>query len=130
LLKSKFITSDNLTITRRNVEALSSLKSQGVNVTSDNRAAIQQSDVIIVALKPYNVKEVLESLRDNFDKSRHIVISVVTGVSLKDSHRDSNAWAPVFRAMPNTAIAIQESVTCICHEGALNEQVNYVTRIV
>ena len=71
LLKSKFITSDNLTITRRNVDALANLKSLGVNVTSDNRAAIQKSNVIIVALKPYNVKEVLEGLRDNFDKSKH-----------------------------------------------------------
>jgi pyrroline-5-carboxylate reductase len=129
LLKSKFITSDNLTITRRNVEALSNLKSLGVNVISDNRAAVQKSDVIIVALKPYNVKEVLEGLRDNFDRSKHIVISVVTGVSLKDLAAMVAHGAPVFRAMPNTAIAIQESVTCICHEGALNDQVNYVTEL-
>ena len=129
LLKSKFITSGNLTITRRNVEALSNLKSLGVNVISDNRAAIQKSDVIIVALKPYNVKEVLEGLRDNFDRSKHIVISVVTGVSLKDLTAMVAHGAPVFRAMPNTAIAIQESVTCICQEGALNEQVNYVTEL-
>ncbi|HYI78516.1 MAG TPA: pyrroline-5-carboxylate reductase [Chryseolinea sp.] len=129
LLKSKFIAAGNLTITRRNVEVLSSLKSQGVNVISDNRAAIQKSDVIIVALKPYNVKEVLEGLRDNFDRSKHIVISVVTGVSLKELTAMVAHGAPVFRAMPNTAIAIQESVTCICHEGALNEQVNYVTEL-
>jgi pyrroline-5-carboxylate reductase len=129
LLKSKFIAPANLTITRRNAEALSDLKAKGVNVTKDNRAAVQNSNIIIVALKPYNVREVLEGLRDNFDRSKHIVISVVTGVSLNDLTSMVSHGAPVFRAMPNTAIAIQESVTCICHQSALNEQVNYVTEL-
>jgi pyrroline-5-carboxylate reductase len=129
LLKSKFISPENLTVTRRNVDALKGLKSLGVNVTNDNGTAIQKSEIIIVALKPYNVKDVLEGLRDNFDRSKHIIISVVTGVDLKDLTDMVGNGAPVFRAMPNTAIAIQESVTCICHQGALNEQVNYVTEL-
>jgi pyrroline-5-carboxylate reductase len=41
--------------------------------------------VIIVALKPYNVKEVLEGLKQSFNPEKHIIISVVTGVSLKRS---------------------------------------------
>jgi pyrroline-5-carboxylate reductase len=127
LIKSKFISPQNLTVTRRHIEALYNLKALGVNITSDNAAAIQKSDVIIVALKPYNVKEVLEGLREHFDHSKHIVISVVTGVPLKEFTAILGNRAPVFRAMPNTAIAIQESVTCICHQSALNEQVNYVT---
>ena len=129
LIKSKFISPANLTITRRNVDALADLKSQGVNVISDNRVAVQNCNVIIVALKPYNVKEVLESLKDNFDRSKHILISVVTGVCLKDLAAMVAHGAPIFRAMPNTAIAIQESVTCLCHQSALNEQVNYVTEL-
>ena len=129
LIKSKFITPDKLTVTRRNVAELGDLKSAGVNVTNDNAAAIQNSDVIIVALKPYNVAEVLEGLRSSFDGSKHIIISVVTGVHLKDLTAIVAQGVPVFRAMPNTAIAIQESVTCICHQGALNEHVNYVTEL-
>lgn len=129
LIKSKFISPANLTVTRRNVEALRSVKALGANVTSDNAKAIRDSEIIIVALKPYNVREILEGLRENFDRTRHIVISVVTGVSLKDLAAMVGNGAPVFRAMPNTAIAIQESVTCICHQGALNEQVNYVTEL-
>lgn len=128
LIKSKFISADLLTVTRRNVEALQALKKQGVNVTSDNAAAIRSSEVIIVALKPYNVKEVLSTLKDSFDPKKHIVISVVTGVLLKDLAAIV-AGVPIFRAMPNTAIAIQESVTCLCHEGGSEEQVTYVTEL-
>lgn len=128
LIKSKFVSSEQITVTRRNVEALQPLKALGVNTTSDNKEAIKKNDVIIVALKPYNVKEVLEGLKENFE-ARHIIISVVTGVFLNDLSAIVNHGTPIFRAMPNTAIAIQESVTCLCHKGATNSQVNYVTEL-
>jgi pyrroline-5-carboxylate reductase len=129
LIKSQFVTPERITVTRRNVEALHHLKEKGVNVTSDNAEAIGKSDVIIVALKPYNVKEVLEGLKQNFNARQHIVISVVTGVFLNDLSAIVDNGVPIFRAMPNTAIAIQESVTCLCHKGANDVQVKYVSEL-
>jgi pyrroline-5-carboxylate reductase len=127
LLKSGFATPQQITITRRNIARLQQLKDVGVSVTDNNKQAIETSDVIIVALKPYNVKEVLEGLKNSFDAKKHVVISVVTGVFLKDLSAILTHDVPVFRAMPNTAIAIQESVTCLCSVNASNAQVNYVT---
>src|SRR5690242_16924033 len=82
LIISEFVSAEQITVTRRNTELIQHLKARGVHVTSDNAAAIKTSEVIIVALKPYNVKEVLEGLKKNFDPARHIIISVVTGVYL------------------------------------------------
>jgi pyrroline-5-carboxylate reductase len=128
LLKSGFAKPNQLTVTRRNLDRLQYLKEKGANITSDNAAAIAAGEIIIVALKPYNVKEVLEGLKKSFDPAKHIIISVVTGVSLQDlSAIVGNV--PLFRAMPNTAIAIQESVTCLCSQNNTNEQVNYVTEL-
>jgi pyrroline-5-carboxylate reductase len=127
LIKSQFVSSEQITVTRRNVDAISHLKALGITVTSDNDAAIRSSDVIIVSLKPYNVKEVLEGVKKSFDPARHILISVVTGVFLKDLAGIVDSGMPIFRAMPNTAIAIQESVTCICQTKASEEQIRYVT---
>lgn len=127
LLKSGFATPAQITVTRRNLDRLATLKEAGVTVTSNNHQAIENNEVIIVALKPYNVKEVLEGLKNSFDAKKHIVISVVTGVFLKELLAILPAEVPIFRAMPNTAIAIQESVTCLCSANATNAQVNYVT---
>lgn len=127
LIKSKFVSPQHITVTRRNLEAIQRLNTLGVNTTSDNALAIQGSEVIIVALKPYNVREVLSQLKANFNPSKHIVISVVTGIFLKDLLQIVDNGVPIFRAMPNTAIAIQESVTCLCHQGATEEQVKYVS---
>ncbi|MBL7877757.1 MAG: NAD(P)-binding domain-containing protein, partial [Cyclobacteriaceae bacterium] len=106
LLKSGFTKAGDLTVTRRTLAHLQSLKAQGVTITDNNQKAIESSEVIIVALKPYNVREVLEGLKNSFDPSRHIVISVVTGVSLMDLSAIIGSKIPLFRAMPNTAIAI------------------------
>ena len=129
LIRSSFSTPAQITVTRRNTQRLAPLQQQGVNVTSDNAVAIRQNDIVIVALKPFNVKEVLADLKSNFDAGKHVLISVVTGVSLKELADIVNNSMPVFRAMPNTAIAIQESVTCICHRGATAEQTSYVNEL-
>ena len=129
LIKSQFVSAEQITVTRRNVDAINHLKVLGVSVTSDNDTAIKNSDVIIVSLKPYNVKEVLEGLKHHFDPSRHILISVVTGIFLKELAAIVDDRMPIFRAMPNTAIAIQESVTCLCQRGASEDQVKYVTEL-
>ncbi len=127
LLKSGFATPQQITVTRRNLSRLQSLKEQGITITDNNKAAIESSEVIIVALKPYNVKEVLEGLKNSFDAKKHIVISVVTGVFLNELTAIINQGVPMFRAMPNTAIAIQESMTCLCQDNATDAQIKYVT---
>ncbi len=129
LLRSNFCPPSSLTVTRRNIERLYPLQAAGVMITDNNEEAIRQSEVIIVALKPYNVKEVLNELAAHFDPARHVVISVVTGVSLQDLSAILPTGIPLFRAMPNTAIAIQESVTCICQQHASPTQIEYVEQL-
>jgi pyrroline-5-carboxylate reductase len=125
LIKSHFAAPDEITITKRNLGTLDHLGKLGVHLTAENAAAIEKNRVIIVALKPYNVREVLETLKKHFDPKKHVVISVVTGIFLKDL-KAILPGIPIFRAMPNTAIAIQESVTCLCHDGANPDQVEAV----
>lgn len=127
LLKSGFAKAEDITITKRNTATLTDLRAQGVQVETDNAKAISEAEVIVVALKPYNVKEVLSSLRASFDVEKHLLISVVTGVLLDDLEKITLPGLPIFRAMPNTAIAIQESMTCICHRNVSEAQIRFVT---
>ena len=129
LLKSGFASPDQITITRRTLSRLEELRKKGVTVTDKNEEAIRASEVIIVALKPFNVKEVLSGLKNSFDPKKHIIISVVTGVFLKDLGEIFDSPISIFRAMPNTAIAIQESVTCTCSQGATQAQSDYVKEL-
>lgn len=126
LISSGFISPENIMITKRNLQTLQSLKDKGANVSNDNNEAVRFGDVIIVAVKPFQVQEVLLGIKSGLDESKHILVSVVTGVYIKDIYSVIERQMPVFRAMPNTAIAIGESMTCICNQNAAAEQIKFV----
>ena len=126
LLKSGFCKPADLIITKRNIASLSALKDKGVKTASDNNKAVQSSEIIILAVKPFQVKEVLTGIAKDLLPSKHILISVVTGVFIKDIYETVNKKLPVFRAMPNTAIAIQQSMTCLSADNASDAQVKIV----
>jgi pyrroline-5-carboxylate reductase len=126
LLKSGFAQPADITITKRNIATLQALKDKGVQVTTDNNLAVQQSSLVILAIKPFQIKDVLESIAGDLEEGRHLLISVVTGVFVKDMQEVVKKELPMFRAMPNTAIAIQESMTCLSSENASAEQIKLV----
>ena len=125
LIKSKFCKPADITITKRNITTLDHLVKKGVIVTSDNNAAIRSSELVIMAIKPFQVSEVLNSVKKDLTL-KHILASVVTGVLINDIAEIIKKKIPVCRAMPNTAIAIQESMTCLSFSNASAEQIAFV----
>lgn len=105
LLKSKFSKASELTVTKRNVTTLKSLKEKGINITDNNAAAAKKSEVIILAVKPFQVSDVLNSFKKELTGAK-LIISVVTGVTISEMDGIIKKNMPLFRAMPNTAIAI------------------------
>jgi pyrroline-5-carboxylate reductase len=126
LVNSKFIIPKHVIVTRRNIQALEALEEKGVLVSNDNKEAVEFAQVIILAVKPFQVQQVLDPIKDMLDEKKHILVSVATGVSIKDIQSIINKKVAVVRAMPNTAIAIKESMTCICSENAKLEDLGYV----
>lgn len=122
LYKSKKYPASTIFITRNKVERLAYLKEEGIQVGKDNIAAVQEADIIIIAVKPYKVAEVLTQIRPVLDAKKHILVSVATGITIKEMVETIGFELPVFRAMPNTAIEIQESITCFCSQYASAEQ--------
>lgn len=127
LVSSGFILPQDLVVTKRNISSLKSLAEKGVVISSDNIEAVKNAGWIVLAVKPFQVKEVLAHIRPHLDAEKHVLISVMTGVWIKDLQEIVDYDFSIFRSMPNTAIAIQQSMTCICAENATNEQVTYVT---
>src|SRR6188474_141291 len=78
LLKSKFAKASDITITKRNTATLQSYKKKGVTVTGDNNEAVKKADVVILAVKPFQVIDVLAGIKSELNSNK-IFISVVTG---------------------------------------------------
>jgi pyrroline-5-carboxylate reductase len=128
LLKSKFCKAADIIITKRNITTLKTLADKGVTVTANNNEAIKKSALIIFAVKPFQIAEVINTIKKDLS-AKHVLVSVITGISLNDLNEMINKKNPLFRAMPNTAIAIQESMTCISHSNATPAQLQFVKKL-
>ena len=113
LVQSSLFRAQDIILTRRKIEHLEPLGRQGYLLEQDNRAAVRRSEVILVAVEPQQINAVLDEIRPELVPDRHLVISVVTGVSIAQIRRHVGEEVAVVRAMPNTAIAIRESMTCL-----------------
>ncbi len=80
----------------------------GVGVTDDNRAVIAEADVVVLAVKPQELRGVLDQLKGLL--SGQLVLSIVAGVSL-DSLRQGLDYGRLVRAMPNMPAQIGEGIT-------------------
>jgi pyrroline-5-carboxylate reductase len=100
-------------ITRRSADKLASFADAGFRVTSDNLAAVRAADILLLAVQPQQIEELLEQIRPGIDPERHRIVSVVSGVTIGQIRERLDTTAAIVRAMPNTAVAIGESMTCL-----------------
>lgn len=84
-----------------------------VTVTSDNRKAVQNSDILILAVQPTQLERILEEIKDELTE-KHVLISTVTGFNIPRIEAIVGEDQFIIRSMPNTAIAVGKSMTCLC----------------
>ncbi|HED05748.1 MAG TPA: pyrroline-5-carboxylate reductase [Ignavibacteria bacterium] len=120
LVSSKLYNSNNIYLTRRKIESLKEYTENGFKVTIDNQQAVKESDIIIIAVQPRQLNGLIEEIKKNINIEKHLVISIVSGVSIKAMKELLGGSVNVIRAMPNTAIAIKESMTCLSAETKTN----------
>lgn len=126
LLKDKSILPKNIIATRRNISELNHLNKTGVVLTSNNISAVKESSLIVIAVKPYNFTSILEEIKDYLEPERHIIISITAGVTISQIQNIVKISIPIFRAMPNISASVGKSVSCICHKGAKQEDIEAV----
>ncbi|MBI1342152.1 MAG: pyrroline-5-carboxylate reductase [Terrimonas sp.] len=129
LIQSRFSRAADISITRRSVAPLQRFSAQGCQVHSDNRKAVRESEVILLAVKPYNYASIIKEIKTVLNPKKHVLVSVITGIWIEQLQAAIGKPVPVIRAMPNTAIAIQQSMTCLAHADANEKQLNYIREL-
>ena len=129
LLASGSMLAENMILTRRKIHLLESFKNQNVQVSNDNIKAVRDSDVLIIAVEPQQINTLLDEIASEIDSKKHIIISVVTGVSTEQIKNKIADDVAIVRAMPNTAISIRESMTCLASDSPNSEAINMAKAI-
>ena len=118
LLGSSLVASKDIFISDLIPDRLEYLsKEYKVKTTDDNRELVEKSDILVLAVKPQTVKNVLESFAGFIDSNKSI-ISVAAGISISLIEDTLEAKGKnkisVIRTMPNTPALVQEGATAIC----------------
>jgi len=111
LIVSGQFTFNEILITEKRIPRITQLKSLGFRVTDNNCEAVRQAEIIVMSVKPQQFGSLADEIKKDV-KARHIVVSTITGVTLKDIESIFSK-IPMLRIMPNIALEINESMTCI-----------------
>ena len=124
---SKFSQDNQVTVTRRNTASILYLEKLGVTVSTDNKHQIQDADIVVLTIKPYQVNTVLAEILPVI--SNKIIASAVSGLSIENLQikiGDSNS---AIRIMPNIAAQFGASATCIAFNEKHKEEAQNVVAL-
>lgn len=81
---------------------------------TDNRTIGKRADIIIIAVKPDKVKEVITEIRDTLTPSK-VLISIAAGISIKKIEKlIGKKFVPVIRVMPNINVKVKAGIIAYC----------------
>ena len=116
-------------------EALNKIKkiNPDINITTNSIEAVKKANIVIVAVKPWFVETVINEIKGVLDYERQIFISTAAGVEFEKLctflKKDNDKLPVLMRLIPNTAIAVKESVNFVSSYNATKEHIDIIKGI-
>lgn len=127
-VKSGAFLPEDITASAPHKTTLERFSALGVNVTTDNKEAVEAADIIVVAVKPWLAEDVLNEIKPLIDYQRQSIVSVMAGVGSEKMknimRRDDDSLPQMFIVIPNIAIAVLSSMTFITAVTADEASIN------
>jgi pyrroline-5-carboxylate reductase len=113
-LQQGLFTAKHVTATVRHEEKAANIAVElGVNASTNNRKAVKSAEIVLLAVKPQVVGDVLKEIKPGLSKHA-LVISVAASVPTSYIEQRIGPNMAVIRAMPNTCATVGCSMTGIC----------------
>lgn len=94
----------------------------GIKAVVSDYSSLPSADIVIVAVKPWLVQDLIRSVQEELINPNQLFISVAAGITLEELSELLPHSKPIFRLMPNTAISEKKSMTFISSRNASEEQ--------
>lgn len=128
LAQSSVISTSGIYVSNPSTPKLEALKTEfpEINVTTNNCEAATAADMIVLAIKPWKVVEVLDELKPHLDYTRQTIASMVGGLGIAELSmwldNGSCVLPATYLIIPNTAIATRSSMTFIASARSTDER--------
>ncbi|MDO5124151.1 MAG: pyrroline-5-carboxylate reductase [Eubacteriales bacterium] len=126
LLSSNFTPAD-IHVFDMDAEKLRVFSEKGLSVDENSLSVTENSDIIVLAVKPQNYKEVILSIKDSANSDKTFV-SIAAGITISFVRENLGVDCPVVRVMPNTPLLLSKGATAICPSENVREDVFEVVR--
>lgn len=113
IINAGYFKNENIFVSDKNKDILDNLKSQfNVNTTENNIEVVKQADILLFAVKPFVLRDVLKEIKPYLN-GKHLVLSIAAGISVK-TIEEITGNIPVVRIMPNTPALVNEGMSAVC----------------
>ena len=138
LIKSGAYSPQDIICTAKSEATLEKLRQydSALHLSLDNKEAVQSADIIVLAVKPWLMADVIDEIRLVIDLKRQVIVSVAAGITLNElvhllvPVNEHHEISPIlFRVVPNTAAEVLESITFIASQGATEQQSNTIQHL-
>ena len=120
VLKSKVFENNNIFISDKNPQALEILKKEyNINLCSSNTEVVKNADIILFAVKPFVLREVLKEIQPVLTKE-HLILSIAAGISIK-TIKEILGNVSIIRIMPNTPALVTCGMSAVCPDENVSD---------
>lgn len=131
IAQGTLVSTNEIAISNPSRGKLESIKADfpDIAITQDNRECVKGADMVILAVKPWKLKEVIDEIRD-FMTPQTILCSMAGGIGIQKIEEIlGDATRPIYYIIPNTAIAVRQSMTFITSKNSTNEMDQQILHI-
>ncbi|MGL5479767.1 MAG: pyrroline-5-carboxylate reductase, partial [Clostridium sp.] len=127
LIDKEFLSKENFFVSAKSEESKKRLEEKfGVNVRSKNIDIVKESDVIVLAVKPYMYEKVIKEVKD-FIRKDQIIVSIAAGIDIKDLENWIGEDFKIVKTMPNTPALVGEAMSAVCpNKNIKEEELKYI----
>ncbi|NOH15240.1 pyrroline-5-carboxylate reductase [Clostridium cochlearium] len=121
IVSSKIVFGENVFVSDKDEEKLKYIKEKfNVNISKDNKEVAENSDIIILAVKPNKYAEVIQGIKD-YVKKDVIIVVIGAGITINYVEESFKKKLKVIRTMPNTPALVGQGMSAICYNELITE---------
>lgn len=122
LLSSGIFEKSSITAVEVNEEAaLRAKENFGINVSTDINSAVKGGDIVLLAVKPFVVPEVLQKIKDSVNPNQ-LIISIAAGITFEKLEKALGSDMKFIRVMPNTPALLGYGMSAVCRNAAASDE--------
>ncbi|MDO5292470.1 MAG: pyrroline-5-carboxylate reductase [bacterium] len=129
IVTNQIVKAEEIIVSDKSGSAAKRVEKYGITAITDNRELVRQSDIIVFAVKPQYIGEVMADIKDLITADK-LCISIVAGKTIEWFHEHLTKEIKLVRTMPNTPALVGAGMTGVCaNENVTKEDMDEALRI-